>query len=389
MSKWEMVRLGDLGDFQTGGTPSRSNSDYFQGTIPWITTTALGSLYVCENHASEFITDIAIKESSTKIVPPNSLLIGTRVGVGKVSINTVPLCTSQDVLAITGIDQQRVFLPYLYNFLKTKHRYFDAQKRGATIQGIKSETVKEIDVPLPPFYVQQKIADILDHANALIEKRKAQIAKLDLLIKSQFVEMFGNDLADDAIELKNVCSIITDGTHQSPKFTNTGIPFLFVSNIVDNEINYDTKRFISQEEYDALIKRTPVEIDDVLLTIVGSYGNPAVVKSERDFCFQRHIAYMKPKRDIVNSTYLHSAFLSSAVKAQIEVRVKGIAQKTLNLAELKMVKINLPSIELQNRFADFAQRTNASKAEMQQGLNKLEFLYKSFMQKCFLGEGLK
>jgi len=246
MSKWEMVRLEDLGDFQTGGTPPRSKNDYFQGTIPWITTTALGSLYICESHANEFITDIAIKESSTKIVPPNSLLIGTRVGVGKVSINTVPLCTSQDVLAITGIDQQNVYLPYLYNFLKTKHRYFDAQKRGATIQGIKSETVKEINVPLPPFCVQQKISDILYYANELIEKRKAQITNLDLLVKSRFVEMFGNPITNpmewECANLKDLSTKINSGN--TPKggsqvYVDNGIMFFRSQNVWRNKIELE------------------------------------------------------------------------------------------------------------------------------------------------------
>ena len=159
-----------------------------------------------------------------------------------------------------------------------------------------------------------------------------------------------------------------------------------MSNIVDNEITYDTKKFISRGEYEALIRRTPIKIGDILLTTVGSYGNPAVVKSKREFCFQRHIAYMKPIQEMINSTYLHSALLSNAVKEQVDARVKGIAQKTLNLIELKSIKVNLPPLPLQNRFADFVKQADKSKFEMQKGLDKLELLYKSLMQNCFNGE---
>ena len=257
---------------------------------------------------------------------------------------------------------------------------------GANINNLRNEHIDDLQIPLPPLPVQQQIADVLNQASVLIEKRKAQIEKLDLLVKSRFIEMFGDGLDDTAVELRDVCTIITDGTHQPPKFTDSGIPFLLVSNIVDNEINYDTKKLISHEEYETLIKRTPIEVGDVLLTIVGSYGNPAIVKTEQEFCFQRHIAYMKPKHELINSTYLHAAFLSNAVKKQIEVKVKGIAQKTLNLSELKTIRVNLPPHELQNSFADFVRQANKSKFEMQQEQGKLELLYKSLMQKSFIGE---
>ena len=149
--------------------------------------------------------------------------------------------------------------------------------------------------------------------------------------------MFGGVKDEEKVTLSDICLIITDGTHQPPKFTATGIPFLFVSNIVGNTITYDAEKFISQETYAELIKRTPIEIGDVLLSTVGSYGHPAVVKSDKPFCFQRHIAYLKPKKELVDSEYLHGAILSVDVQKQIEERVKGIAQKTLNLSEIRKI----------------------------------------------------
>ena len=205
---------------------------------------------------------------------------------------------------------------------------------------------------------------------------------LDELVKSRFIEMFGC-LKKDTIELKDICTIITDGTHQPPKFYSEGIPFLFVSNIINNEIRYKTDKYISREDYEVLIKRTPIEVGDILLTTVGSYGNPAIVCSEQEFCFQRHIAYMKPIKKEVNSVYLHSAFLSDAVKRQIEIKVKGIAQKTLNLSELKTIRISLPPLDLQNRFAAFVEVTDKSKFEIQKSLEKLETLKKALMQQYF------
>lgn len=247
--------------------------------------------------------------------------------------------------------------------------------------------LKDLKIPLPPLEVQKKIADILDKASELIEKRKTQIAKLDELTKSVFIDMFGDPVTNpkgwEIKKLDDIALRITDGTHQSPKFYDEGIPFLLISNIVNNKIEYKTKKFISKDEYEHLIKRTPIEIGDVLLTIVGSYGNAAVVLSEKKFCFQRHIAYIKPKKDILNSNFLHTSLLSTYVKRQLDEKVKGIAQKTLNLSELKQIQVNLPPIDLQNEFAEVVEKIEEQKSLLNQGLEKLELNYKSLMQKLF------
>ena len=171
--------------------------------------------------------------------------------------------------------------------------------------------------------------------------------------------MFCN--TDDGRTIADICSIITDGTHQPPKFTQDGIPFLFVSNIVTNEITYNAEKFISEETYDELYKRTPIEIGDIVLSTVGSYGHPAVVKTNKKFLFQRHIAYLKPISSVVNSIYLHSAILSNDAQRQIEERVKGIAQKTLNLSEIRKITVPIPPLALQEQFGSFVEQTDKSK----------------------------
>ena len=161
--------------------------------------------------------------------------------------------------------------------------------------------------------------------------------------------------------MEDVCSIITDGTHQPPKFQESGIPFILVSNLSNNTITYNTEKYISEETYSALYKRTPIEIGDLLLSTVGSYGHPAVVTEDTRFLFQRHIAYLKPKREIVNSFYLHSALLAPDGQRQIEEKIKGIAQKTLNLSEIRKIMIPVPEIEEQNQFSDFVRAIDKSK----------------------------
>lgn len=254
---------------------------------------------------------------------------------------------------------------------------------GGSLTRAQPKQVAKYPVPVPAISVQRHIATVLNKVNDLIILRKQVLAKLDELVKSRFVELFGDIPGEEKVMMADICKIITDGTHQPPQFVKTGIPFLFVSNIVTNEIHYDAEKFISEETYSELIKRTPIEIGDILLSTVGSYGHPAIVKSDKPFCFQRHIAYLKPDATVVNSEYLRGAILSADVQRQIDERVKGIAQKTLNLSEIRKLQLPLPSMEQQEQFAAFVKQTDKSKLAIQQSMDKQEILKKALMQKYF------
>ena len=275
-----------------------------------------------------------------------------------------------------------VFYSLYSNYLNGGTRPYENRTTGLhNLQTDSYVTTTEVrDVSLGE---QEQIVRKLDCVAILISKRREQLAKLDGLVKARFVEMFGDTPEGEKVLMEDICRIITDGTHQPPKFQQTGIPFLFVSNIVTNELTYEAEKFISEETYAELIKRTPIEIGDVLLSTVGSYGHPAVVKSDKRFCFQRHIAYLKPKSEIVDSEYLHGAILSQDVQRQIDVRVKGIAQKTLNLSEIRKLRLPLPPLVLQQQFADFVSRVDKSKAAVERSLVSLETLKKSLMQQYF------
>lgn len=272
-------------------------------------------------------------------------------------------------------------VPYLYCFLDKYVETLRKQSIGGVIKYIKLGNLTEAEIPLCDIKEQSEIVKTLEKANSLIADRKTQLSKFDELVKARFVEMFGN--CKNRVVINDLCSIITDGTHQPPNFQNEGIPFIFVSNLANNTVTYNSEKFISDETYNELIKRTPIEIGDILLTTVGSYGHPAVVVENRKFLFQRHIAYLKPIHNLVNSFYMHSAMLSPDVQRQIEEKVKGIAQKTLNLSEIRKIIIPVPSIEEQNAFEVFIKQVDKSKFAVQQSLDKLETLKKALMQKYF------
>ncbi len=375
------IKLGDICKFQSGGTPSKRKTEFFIGTIPWITTTALNGGYIGKENAVEWISEQAIKESAAKVVPAFSIMVGTRVGVGKVAINTVEMSTSQDIISLLDIEESVWNKDYLCKFLQSKSMFLNSQARGATIKGIKIDVLSELEVPEISLEEQLRISKIIDEVKTIIVYRRQQLQKLDDLVKARFVELFGS--CKRMASMNELCSIITDGTHQPPKFQSNGIPFIFVSNLVKNTVTYNAEKFISEETYGELYKRTPIEVGDLLLSTVGSYGHPAVVAEDRKFLFQRHIAYLKPKHDIVNSFYLHAALLSPGGQGQIEEKVKGVAQKTLNLSEIKKILVPLPSIEEQNAFEAFVKQTDKLRNAIQKTLNETQLLYDSLMWRYF------
>ena len=244
------------------------------------------------------------------------------------------------------LPKSNVLPEYLYYVVQYMHleKYFT----GATIPHIYFKDYKAEQFNLDAMERQKEIVASLQKVETLIKVRQQQLQKLDELVKARFVEMFGD--CKSMVSMNELCSIITDGTHQPPRFQESGIPFIFVSNLVGNVVTYNAEKFISEDTYAELYKRTPIEIGDLLLSTVGSYGHPAVVTEDRKFLFQRHIAYLKPRHNMVNSFYLHSALLAPDGQRQIEEKVKGIAQKTLNLSEIKKIAVPLPTIEEQNQF---------------------------------------
>ena len=334
-----------------------------------------------------FNKEVASQDRSTyKIVPRGCFAYNpSRINVGSVDVQECEDRVIVSPLYVVFSVDEKLNRRYLLHYLKSDITltYIKAYASGSVRDNLKFSILKEFPINLPSAEEQEQIVATLDGIEHLIALRKEELASLDELVKSRFIELFGDTPDGEKVAMADICRIITDGTHQPPKFVSEGIPFLFVSNIVTNEIRYDAQKFISEETYAELIKRTPIAIGDILLSTVGSYGHPAVVKTEKPFCFQRHIAYLKPNADIVDSEYLRGAILSADVQRQIDEGVKGIAQKTLNLSEIRKIRLPLPPIELQEQFAAFVEQTDKSKLAVQKALEELEILKKSLMQQYF------
>ncbi len=352
------IKLKQAFDLQMGKTPARNNMEFWGGTHKWISIADLGNAGKYIDSTKESISDEGVEASGIKIVPKGTVVMSFKLSIGKTAITSEDMYTNEAIIAFDNNGTYEIAADYLYHFCCGTNWGAGTNKAvmGLTLN---KATLSEYEIEIPDISEQREIAKKLDGVDTLIEKHRAQLVALDKLVKSRFIELFGNE--KHRMMMSEVCSIITDGTHQPPKFKREGIPFIFVSNIAEDRLTYNAEKFIDQETYDELIKRTPIEIGDVLLSTVGSYGHPAVVKSDKNFLFQRHIAYLKPRREIVDSEFLHGAILSSGVQAQIEKAVKGIAQKTLNLSEIKKMVIPVPTMDMQKHFAAFVAEVDKSK----------------------------
>ena len=186
--------LNNLFEFKSGGTPSKQVEEYFQGDIPWITTVALSKLYINEDDANELITEEAIQNSSTKLIPANSLLFGTRVGIGKLAINTVPMCTNQDIVAMIPLENNNLNLIYVYWYLKQINNFFVANGRGATIQGITTHLVRSTEIILPPLKIQEQFAQKVIEIEAYIKEQQEELKKAKQMFQSLLHHAFTGEL---------------------------------------------------------------------------------------------------------------------------------------------------------------------------------------------------
>ena len=372
--------LKDLAAICAGQGAPQGDHNYCENGTPFVKAGNLQELLEGKAITSiQKVSDEVAKKHKLRLYPKGTILFaksGMSCMKGYIYVLPQSAYVVSHLACITPNEDISEYLRYYFNYDKPNQLVKDA-----AYPSISLSDVGNLVVDMKPESERNEIVSVLQHTESIITLRQQQLQKLNELVKARFVEMFSS--CQHIASMNELCSIITDGTHQPPKFQDNGIPFIFVSNLVNNTVTYNAEKFISEETYGELYKRTPIEIGDLLLSTVGSYGHVAVVVEDKKFLFQRHIAYLKPKHEIVNSFYLHAALLSPDGQRQIEEKVKGIAQKTLNLSEIKTILIPLPSIEEQKNFEVFVKQVDKSKVAIQKALVEAQLLFDSLMQKYF------
>lgn len=329
--------------------------------------------------------------ASTKFrITPDHVLFGKlRPYLAKVARPDFEGICSTDILPIRP--GPRLDRDYLAHFLLRPQSVAWATSRssGANLPRLSPNSLAQMHIPVPPLAEQRRVAGLLDGAEALRAKRGATLALLDSLAQSIFVDMFGDPSDGTAwpvVPLETLCRRVTDGTHQPPKWSPSGHPFLFVANIVTGEIEFDTVKFISDETHRELTRRCPIEVGDVLYSTVGSYGVPAVVRDARKFAFQRHIAHLKPDPALLDSEFLRAMLASPDVRRQADEAARGIAQKTVNLADIRRFMVIHPDMNMQRLFTERAAAVRQARKTYLESRSSLARLFSSLEDRAFRGQ---
>ena len=381
------IKLGNICRFQSGGTPSKGRPEFFNGTIPWITTTALNGGNIGKESAVDWISEQAIKESAAKIVPAFSIMVGTRVGVGKVAINTMSMSTSQDIISLLDIDESIWSKAFLCKFLQAKGTFLNAQARGATIKGIKIDVLSELELPEIPIEEQQHISQIIDKVKTTIAIRQSQLQKLDELVKARFIELFGDPLSNDKgwqkVLITEVCHAIFGGGTPSkshPEYFTGSIPWVspkdMKSLVINDSIDHITEEAIAHSTTNL------VPTNSVLMVIrsgILKHTLPVAVNSLPVTINQDMKAFVP--NETVKTAFLMYFF--KAIENDVLAGVRGVTADNIDFKAFQKRTIIVPPLALQEQFVAFVEQVDKSKVAVQKALDEAQLLFDSLMQKYF------
>ena len=283
--EWKEVKLGEVAHFSGGGTPSSEYSSYWEGTIPWISSSDIQNNNVTQINVTRFITKEALQHSSTKLCKAPCVLVVTRVGVGKVAYSDIDICTSQDFCILTDIQCEYHFLSYyLLTVMGKKVR----EVQGTSIKGITMQEVKSFHLCLPSLPEQRKIAALLSLIDERIEVQNAIIKEQEVAKTSLIRRLFDRTLrfpefTDEwkVVRLGEVAEIIGGGTPSTTttNYWNGGIVWFNPSEIGKKKYVSNSNRTISHQGLSNSGARL-LPKGTVLLTTRATIGEIAIANVE-------------------------------------------------------------------------------------------------------------
>lgn len=385
MNEWKIVRLGDVCEIQSGGTPSRSKTEYWKdGTIPWVKIGDFSGKYL--DKTTEHITQQGLDNSSAKLFSKGTILYSIFATLGEATILNIDATTNQAIAGIKIKDKSSVDIDYFYSFLKSLKDEVNRIGRGVAQNNINLSILKSFFIPLPPLETQKQIAAQLDKCTAVIAKHKQMLEKYDTLIKSRFIEMFGTE---NDFSKWNCCFVedvadVTVGVVIKPTqyYCEKGIPAFRSLNIGEMKVN-DSDWVYFTEEGNEKNRKSILKENDVLVVRSGAPGKSCVITKKYEGYNVVDAIIAHPNLEKVNPVFLCMFTNMPHGMNQIKAKTGGAAQQHFNVGGYNSLKIILPPLSLQNDFAAFVQQIDKSKFAVQKSLEKTETLYKSLMQQYF------
>ena len=285
---------------------------------------------------------------------------------------------------------------YLYHYMNKLQDTIYNKALGCAQPNISPKEIGELEIYLPNINEQKAIVEVLDKAQELIDKRKKQIEALDELVKSKFIEMFGDPVSDSKGWKKVICKDISlkIGSGATPSGGNSsykeeGISLIRSMNVHNNKFVYKDLAFIDDEQAKKL-KNVIIEENDILLNITGaSVARCCIVPSEIiPARVNQHVSIVRTKQDIIIPVFLCYQFTNDTYQRMLwNIATSGGAtREAITKQQVENLEVIVPPIELQNKFADFVKQVDKLKFEMEKSLKELEDNFNSLMQKAFKGE---
>ena len=381
-----MAKLGDICTIQSGGTPSRSNMEYWEnGDIPWVKISDFEGKYL--SRTTEYITRVGLDNSSAKMFSKGTILYTIFATLGEVCVLNIDAATNQAIAGLKVTDKN-VILDYLYYYLLAQKNYVNEIGRGVAQNNINMNILRNMEIPIPALCAQVQIVKELEQIIKLISFRKQQLSKLDELVKSRFIEMFGDVITNSKGWKQYIFSEIATsrlGKMLDAKQQTGESSFPYLANFNVQWFRFDLTS-LNQMDFD---EEDQVEFElkegDLLVCEGGEIGRCAVWHNEMQPCyFQKALHRVRCKTEVINPNYMAWWFKYNCDHNGF-VAIEGAKATIAHLpgAKLKLLRITTPPIELQNEFAAFIKQVDKSKFEIQKSLEKLETLKKALMQKYF------
>jgi type I restriction enzyme S subunit len=402
MAKYQTVCLGDVTDLITKGTTPTTLGFSFQDEgINFVKIESITEIGTFLQEKFEHISNDCNEKLKRSQLKENDILFSIAGAIGRTAFVTkdiLPANTNQ-ALAIIRLDDDRLLHEYVIYALKSDliYKQFEKQKQGVAQLNISLKDVSDFIIPLPPLETQRQIAANLDKVTHTIDLCNAILEKLDMLVKSRFVEMFGepidNPMGWEVKPLKELSTLITNGNTPkggSENYVESGITFLRSQNVWRNRIDLSDVAYIDEETHQKM-KKSIVNHNDILITKTGrintensSLGRAALYLGEDGSANINGHVYLVRLNSSVVPEYVVTILTGEAYRKYIrKVCVGGIDKRQINLDQVEDFPIILPPIEQQKQFADFSNKIDKSKSAVKKLLEKAETLKKALMQEYF------
>jgi type I restriction enzyme S subunit len=383
-----LVSIGEFCLTGSGGTPSRKIPEYFEGNIPWVKSGDLRENIVTQ--ATEFISDEAVKKSSAKIVKEGAILLAMYgATVGRMAILGIEAATNQAVCNIVP-DESKAFSKYVYYALLDKVPEFLSNAVGGAQPNISQGIIRETKIPLPPLPAQQRIAAILDKADAIRRKRQQAIQLADEFLRSVFLEMFGDPVTNPkGWEVKTLESIancqLGKMLSQKAKTGENHKVYLRNANVRWGQIDVsDLLEMDFSEKEQAKFKLIE---GDLLVCEGGEVGRCAIWRNQVDNCYyQKALHRVRADLSLVIPEYLQDFFFLMSKANAFSRSISEVTFSHLTAEKLNALEIPLPPIELQREFARRVQKVEGLKVKLKASQAQAEAQFNALSQRAFAGE---